>query len=114
MKHLEEATAAAVAEQKRLNVEIEALEDALRESQNTCQGLAGRLGALELELEKSRKRGDHYLRWATEITKQLHNVGMFVSDALQLARQEVAKASPGDGAVLKVAEAALEAELSIQ
>jgi len=68
--------------------------------------LKGRIEALDRQLEDTKARCDHNLRWAVEVTKQLHNVGMFVNEALAIARQEVAK--QGNGARTAEALAAVE------
>jgi len=51
--------------------------------------LKGRIEQLDSDLVDTRARADHYLRWNVEITRQLHNIGNFVSDAMNLAKMEV-------------------------
>lgn len=57
--------------------------------------LKGRIDMLDRELAAAKDRGDHYLRWSVELTKMVHDIGMFVQNALAVARQEVAKQGNG-------------------
>lgn len=109
---LHERIAVSVREVLNLKEQLEQMRSDRTRLEEQVASWQGQAAALHDELEKAKARGDHYLRWATEITKQLHNVGLFVQDALAQARQEVAKAGNGPaqaatGETLEAVEQAL-------
>jgi hypothetical protein len=110
MTPLEQATQAAVAEQLKLMTQVKELERDVRSALDRESILKGKIDQLETELENIRLRSDHNLQWAVEVTKQLHNIGLFVSDALNLARHEV-RSAQGNGRDIQSALDAVEKAL---
>lgn len=94
---LEQATVAALQETVEVKRELAIVGEALKQAEEMIAHHNGVIDSLHSQLEAAKARGDHYLRWNTEITKQLHNIGMFVQDALEIARQEVKKVPASNG-----------------
>jgi VIT1/CCC1 family predicted Fe2+/Mn2+ transporter len=86
---------AALAEHERLIQNLNTVSQELHASMEREAILRGQITALESELRESTRLRDHYLRWNVEITRQLHNIGMFVEEAMRMARQEVEKGNSG-------------------
>lgn len=112
MTPLEQATQAALAEQVRLLAQVNSLEQELRAALERENILKGRIEALDTELENTKTENRHNLQWAVEMTKQLNNVGMFVSDALFKAREEIST-HQGNGKGIQQAYERVEKALSI-
>jgi predicted nucleic acid-binding Zn-ribbon protein len=90
MSHpLEAAAAAAMQAEVKLKQELTAIKDELKNAEHKISVLLGKVEALEAELAATQTRSDHYLRWNSEITMQLHNINMFVQDAMEQARIHV-------------------------
>jgi hypothetical protein len=105
---LEAATAAVVQEHTKLLKDIHELKGELSASHEREAILKGRIEALDKELSSTKDRSDHYLRWNVELSKQMHNIGMFVQEAMQIARVEVNKAKSKDmPATLQAVEQAI-------
>jgi hypothetical protein len=105
---LETATAAVVQEHSKLLKDIQELKGALNASYEREAILKGRIEALDKELSDTKDKSDHYLRWNVELSKQMHNIGMFVQEAMQIARVEVNKSKSKDmSATLQAVEQAI-------
>lgn len=90
MSHpLETAAAAAIQDQKAMANELTKLRGDLNTAEHKISVLLGKIEQLEAELAATQTRSDHYLRWNSEITMQLHNINMFVQDAMEQARIHV-------------------------
>lgn len=74
--------------------------------------LKGRIEQLDTELGNLKAENRHNMNWAVEVTKQLHNVGIFVSDALHQARAEI-NANRGNGRDVQSALNAVEKALGV-
>jgi predicted RNase H-like nuclease (RuvC/YqgF family) len=90
---LEAATLAVVREQENFKKQVATLTEGMRSLEREVDKRDGEIEELRRQLGVSQYRADHYLRWNTELTKQLHNINMFVQDAMQQARVEVEKRS---------------------
>jgi chromosome segregation ATPase len=86
---LETAIAAAMQSEAKLKQELSTIRQELRTSEERSSILQGKVETLEAELAATQARSDHYLRWNSEITMQLHNINMFVQDAMEQARIHV-------------------------
>ena len=86
---LEAATLAVVKEQENFKKQIATLTEGMRNLERELDKREGEIEELQRQLNASQDRSDHYLRWNTELTRQLHNINMFVQDAMQQARIEV-------------------------
>ena len=97
---LEAATLAVVKEQENFKKQIASLTEGMRNLERELDKREGEIEELQRtlvasqerhdrELMTAQDRSDHYLRWNTELTRQLHNINMFVQDAMQQARVEV-------------------------
>jgi hypothetical protein len=86
---LETAAAAAIQNESKLRSEVTVLKDMVSQGEQKIAALQGKIEALERELSNSQTRSDHYLRWNAEITMQMHNIHMFVQDAMEQARINV-------------------------
>jgi hypothetical protein len=86
---LEAAAAAAIQDQMAMAKEMTKLRGDLDTAEHKISVLLGKIEALETELTATQTRSDHYLRWNSEITMQLHNINMFVQDAMEQARIHV-------------------------
>lgn len=86
---LEAAAAAAIQDQKAMANELTKLRGDLGTAEHKISVLIGKVETLEAELTAAQTRCDHYLRWNSEITMQLHNINMFVQDAMEQARIHV-------------------------
>lgn len=94
---LETATAAAVQENTKLLKDLTSLKQELQATLEREAILKGRIDTLEEQLADTKDKADHYLRWNVEITRQLQNIGMFVDEAMRLAKVEVTKGTNGRG-----------------
>jgi sugar-specific transcriptional regulator TrmB len=103
---------AAVEEHKSLLKKLWVLEGEVKAALEREAILKGRIEQLEQDLADSKERAEHYLRWNVEITRHIHSIGMFVSDALNMARNEVEQGN-GSAKVMREAEQAIEKALEI-
>ena len=67
------------------------LEQDLKATQEREAILKGRIEQLDHELHEAKGRADHYLRWCSEIIRQMMNINMFVNNAMREAKVEVEK-----------------------
>ena len=109
---LESAIAVAIKNERDIQLKLNNLDQELRAALDRENILKGHVERLNKELDEAKGRTDHYLRWLTEVTKQMHNIGLFVQDAMRLAKIEVDKAKQ-DGRVFEVAHAAIEQALEV-
>ena len=86
---LETAAKVAMEAEAKTQKELATLRQELRVSEERSSILQGRVEQLEAELNNALTRSDHYLRWNAEITMQMHNINMFVQDAMEQARINV-------------------------
>jgi sugar-specific transcriptional regulator TrmB len=103
---------AALEEHKTLLKKLWVLEGEVKATLEREAILKGRIEQLEQDLADSKERAEHYLRWNVEITRHIHSIGMFVSDALNMARNEVEQGN-GSAKVMREAEQAIEKALEI-
>lgn len=99
---LQTAVETAVAEQKKLLDQIKQLEQDLKASTEREAIQRGRIQTLEDQLNQTKVQSEFNLRCAIEIATQLHNVGIFVSDALHTAKTAVGK---GNGQTRQIDQA---------
>ena len=103
---LEAAAKAAMEAEAKTQNELTTLRQQLRVSEERSSILQGRVEQLEAELNNALTRSDHYLRWNAEITMQMHNINMFVQDAMEQARINVK--GNGQKNVMEAAQKAIE------
>jgi hypothetical protein len=99
----------ALEEHKSLIKKLNSLEQEVKAALEREAILKGKIEQLEHELVFNKERCDHYLRWNSEITMQMHNINMFVQDAMQQARLNV----KGNGQPLDVAQKAIEKAMEV-
>jgi hypothetical protein len=102
----------ALEEHKALLTKLTNLEGDVKAALEREAVLKGRIEQLEADLSETKERADHYLRWNVDITRHIHSIGMFVSDALNMARREVEHGN-GSARVMHDAERAIEKALEI-
>lgn len=65
------------------------LEQDLKATQEREAILKGRIEQLDMDLVEAKARGDHYIRWCSEIIRQMMNINMMVNNAMREAKIEV-------------------------
>lgn len=88
------AAQSAIERSEQLEKEIIQLRNNLDQVKHERDHLLGRVAELDRLYHEARTDSDHNLRWSTEVTRQLYNVGNFVNEAIELAREEMKKANP--------------------
>jgi hypothetical protein len=88
----------ALEEHKAMVRRLENLEGNLKATLEREAILKGRIEQLDHELLDSKSKADHYLKWCSEIIRQMMNINMFVNDAMKEAKIEVEK---GNGVRMK-------------
>jgi len=93
---LESAITETIKSQRDLEKKLATLEQDLKSALDRGNVMQGRINQLEQDLQAQKDAADYYLRWNVEITRQLQNISMFVNDAMEQARVEVAKGNRGN------------------
>jgi hypothetical protein len=99
----------ALEEHRALITKLNSLEQDIRAALEREAILKGRIEQLDHELAFTKERCDHYLRWNSEMTMQMHNINMFVQDAMHQARLNV----KGNGQPLDVAQKTIEKAMEV-
>jgi predicted RNase H-like nuclease (RuvC/YqgF family) len=89
MKDFEQVVADAVHMQRNLTSQLEDMRIRIESLNHDVNTRDGTIAELDRQLAEARNAAEHYLKWATEITQQLHNIGTFVNDAMKRARNEI-------------------------
>jgi hypothetical protein len=98
----------ALEEHKSLVRRLTSLEQDIKSSVDRENILKGRIEVLDQQLLDAKAKADHWMTCTIEIARQMHNVGMFVTDAMNLARAAVgAKSNGGMQAAIDAVEQAL-------
>jgi chromosome segregation ATPase len=98
MSGFEASVRHAIEEQRSLNAQLDGLRHEIEGYKRSVAQRDGRIQELDRQLTESKNACDYYLKWATEVTKQLHNVGVFVNDALRMADAQVDRAAASKAA----------------
>lgn len=92
MSDLIVAAQTAIEQSDQLKKQISQLQQELAIATHQRNILQGQLSESQRLYDQARADSDHNLRWSTEVTRQLYNVGNFVNEAIELAREEMKKA----------------------
>jgi len=105
---LEHAITDAIKREKDLNLKLGVLEADLKSALDRENILKGRIEVLDQQILDLKSKADHWMTCTIEIARQMHNVGIFVNDAMGLARDAVGKGNSGNmQAALDAVERAL-------
>jgi len=98
----------ALEEHKSLVRRLTTLEQDIKSALDRESVLKGRIEVLDQQLLDAKAKADHWMTCTIEIARQMHNVGMFVDDAMNLAKAAVgAKSNGGMKAAIDAVEQAL-------
>jgi hypothetical protein len=90
MLELDNATAAAKQRMNELEAAINTLNKQLAAERTEKSQAHGQIAELQSQLALEKAKADHHMRWAIQVTEQIHSIGMFANEAMRLARQEIA------------------------
>lgn len=81
----------AIERSEQLEKQCEQLQTNLAKMTKERDILIGQYNESQRLYDIARAESDHNLRWSTEVTRQLYNVGNIVNEAVALARDEMQK-----------------------
>ena len=108
---LELSIAQAIKNERELQKALDVLNGDLKSALDRESILKGRIEVLDGQILDLQSKTDYWMRCTIEIAQQMHNVGMFVSDALHMARDAVGKGNSGK---VQVALEEVERALSVE
>jgi|SRR5215467_10617955 len=105
---LETALTDTIKREKDLQKKLDELDTDLKAALDRESILKGRIEVLDNNILDLKAKADHWMTCTIEIARQMHNVGIFVNDAMNLARDAVGKGNSGNmKAALDAVEQAL-------
>lgn len=105
---LELSIAQAIKNERELQKALDVLNGDLKSALERESILKGRIEVLDQQILDLKSKADHWMTCTIEIARQMHNVGIFVTDAMNLARNAVGKGNSGNmQAALDAVEQAL-------
>jgi chromosome segregation ATPase len=97
MSHpLESAITDAIKREKDLQRKLTELEGELKAALERENILKGRIEVLDESILDWKAKSDHWMTCTVEIARQTHNIGMFVDEAMRLAKAAVRGGNSGD------------------